>query len=116
LSRRTIRQEPKFNEQLEALGISYRRLDEVLEGVCFALAREPERFSRIPGTQLSIIKTPVYPNAPSLRIFFTYNEEEEVHVPAVEFREDDVPSTGRVRGVMPVVLEASGCRPSLETP
>ena len=96
MSRRTIRQEPKFNEQLEALGISYRRLDEVLEGVCFALAREPERFSRIPGTQLSIIKTPVYPNAPSLRIFFTYNEE-EVHLLAVEFCEDDVPRRSRSR-------------------
>ncbi len=95
MSHRTIRQEPKFNEQLEALGISHKRLDEVLEGVAFALAREPERFPRIPGTQLSIVKTPVYLNAPSLRIFFTYNtyNEEEVHLLTVEFCEDDVPPT-----------------------
>ena len=90
MSQRTIRQEPKFNEQLEALGVTHKRLDEVLEGVCFALSRNPERFPRVPGTQLSIIKTPVYPGAPSLRIFFTFNEE-EVHLLMVEFCEEEVP-------------------------
>ena len=73
MSNRTIRQEPKFNEQLAA-----------------ALSRHPEQFPRVPGTQISIIKTPVYPNAPSLRIFFTYSEE-EVHLLVVEFCEEEVP-------------------------
>jgi len=90
LSNRTIRQEPKFNEQLAALGVSHKRLDEVMEGVSFALSRHPEQFPRVPGTQISIIKTPVYPNAPSLRIFFTYSEE-EVHLLVVEFCEEEVP-------------------------
>ena len=90
MSHRTIRQEPKFNEQLETLGISHHRLDEVLEGVAFALSRHPEVFPRVPGTQLSMVKTPVYPEAPSLRIFFTYTDD-EVHLLMVEFCEDDVP-------------------------
>ena len=72
MSHRTIRQEPKFNEQLEALGVTHERLDEVLEGVCFALSRSPERFPRVPGTHLSIIKTPVYPGAPFNRLISAY--------------------------------------------
>jgi hypothetical protein len=89
---RTIRQEPKFDDQIKTLGISHSRLDEVLDGVCFALARHPESFENVKGTNLSILKTAVYPGAPSLRIFFTYDEC-EVHLLAVEFCEDDVQPT-----------------------
>jgi hypothetical protein len=86
---RTIRQEPKFDEQLEGLGVSCKRLDAILEGVGFALARAPEAFERVPGTLVSILKTAVHPGAPSVRIFFTYNEH-EVHLLMIEFCEDDV--------------------------
>ena len=86
---RTIRQEPKFDEQLDGLGITCKRLDAILEGVGFALARAPESFERVPGTLLSILKTAVHPGAPSLRVFFTYNEY-EVHLLMIEFCEDDV--------------------------
>lgn len=87
---RTIRQEPKFDEQLRELGISCRRLDEILDGVCFGLARDPESFGVVPGTHLSILKTAVFPQAPSLRIFFTYTDN-EVCLLWVELCEDDVP-------------------------
>lgn len=86
---RTIRQEPKFDEEIKALGISCQRLDEILEAIGFALARAPEVFPQVPGTRVSILKTAVYPGAPSLRVFFTYNDE-EVHLLMVEFCEDDV--------------------------
>jgi hypothetical protein len=86
---RTIRQEPKFDEEIQALGISCQRLDEILEAVSFGLARAPEAFPCVPGTRVSILKTAVYPGAPSLRVFFTYNED-EVHLLMVEFCEDDV--------------------------
>ncbi len=86
---RTVRQENKFDEQVTNLGITCERIDDVLSGVFFALARQPEAFSRVPGTELWIIKTSVHPGAPSLRIVYTFNEM-EVHLLMVEFCEDDV--------------------------
>ena len=88
-NRRTIRQEPRFDEQIERLGISHKRLDAVLLAVGFGLCREPERFPKVPGTCLSVIKCAVYPEAPSVRIFFTYTED-EVHLIMIEFSEDEV--------------------------
>jgi hypothetical protein len=68
---RTLREEGKFREQFETLAASHERLDDVLAALYFSLARQPEVFPTIPGT--SVAKTAVYPNAPALRIFFTYN-------------------------------------------
>jgi len=44
-------------------------------------------FPTIPGTSLSVAKTAVYPNAPALRIFFTYSDT-EVHLLTIEFAEE----------------------------
>lgn len=87
---RTVREEPKFHEQLEGLAASHRRLEDVLGALYFSLARQPEAFPRIPGTGLSVAKTAVYPDAPALRIFFTYSDT-EVHILAVEFAEEFPP-------------------------
>lgn len=84
---RTLREEPKFREQFEALAASHERLDDVLAALYFSLARQPEVFPTIPGTSLSVAKTAVYPNAPALRIFFTYNDT-EVHLLVIEFAEE----------------------------
>jgi hypothetical protein len=51
------------------------------------LARQPEIFPVIPGTSLSVAKTAVYPDAPALRIFFTYTDR-EVHLVTIEFSEE----------------------------
>jgi hypothetical protein len=84
---RTVREEPKFREQLDALATDHRRLDDVLAALYFALARRPEMFPAISGTSLSLAKTEFYPDAPALRIFFTYTDT-EVHLLAVEFAEE----------------------------
>ncbi len=84
---RTIREEPKFEEQCQALAIIHKRLDEVLSGLYFSLARHPETFPAIPGTSLSIAKTAVYPDAPAVRVFFTFSDT-EVHLLTIEFTED----------------------------
>jgi hypothetical protein len=84
---RTIREEHKYREQLDALAISHKRLDEVMIGVSFTMARNPEEFTKVPGTNLSIARTDAYPDAPALRIFFTYNPY-EVHLLFVEFAEE----------------------------
>ena len=52
---RTVREEPKFIDQFEALGISHRRLDVVLDSAYFALSRDPESFPIVPGTQLRVV-------------------------------------------------------------
>lgn len=83
---RTVREEPKFSEQFQALAASHKRLDDVLYALYFALARKPENFPAVRGTTLSVAKTAVYPDAPALRIFFTYTDT-EVHLMHVEFAE-----------------------------
>jgi hypothetical protein len=56
-------------------------------GVTFTMARNPEEFTKVPGTNLSIARTDAYPDAPALRIFFTYNPY-EAHLLFVEFAEE----------------------------
>jgi hypothetical protein len=56
--------------------VSHKRLDGVLAGLYFSLARHPEAFPKIPDTSLSMARTAVYPDAPALRIFFTYSDTE----------------------------------------
>ena len=85
---RTVIEEPNFSEQLSKLAVAHKRLDESMAGITFALARAPEEFGKVPGTQLFIAKTVVYEDAPALRIFFTYTDT-EVHLLGVEFAEDD---------------------------
>jgi hypothetical protein len=72
---RTIRQEPCFDEQVRILALDHARLDEVLGGVFFVLARSPERYPCIERTNLRAFCTRVYPSAPSLRIFYTFDED-----------------------------------------
>ena len=90
-SHRTIREEPKFDEQRAKLGVSHKRLDEVLAAFHYALCHAPERYPRVPGTTLRVLKTSVYPGAPSLRIFFTFDEH-EVHLITIEFCDEGIPA------------------------
>src|ERR1700733_9962143 len=83
----TIRQEPSFDEELAPLTTSHKRLDEVIFGATFSLAREPELCHKVPGTAIRIYKTAVDPDAPSVRIFFTLTDD-EVRLLHVEFCED----------------------------
>jgi hypothetical protein len=84
---RTIRQEPGFDEGLECLAISHTRLDEVLASATFFLSRHPELCHKVPGTSVRVFKTPVYPDAPSVRIFFKILED-VVALIHIEFCED----------------------------
>jgi hypothetical protein len=59
-----------------------------MEGIVFGLAISPELCHQIPGTELRIIKTEVYPNAPALRVFFTFTEA-KVHLHCIEFCEEE---------------------------
>jgi hypothetical protein len=80
---RNIVEDNSFKQAFEVLKISYRRLDDVMAGVCVALATNPELFPKIPDTSLSLVKTRDFPSVPALRIFFTYNAT-DVHLHYIE--------------------------------
>ena len=80
---REIVEEQKFKDQVEALGLSWKRLDEVLSGISISLAVRPEFWPKIPGTAFSVLKTLHYPKCPPLRVFFTYDAL-QVHLWYVE--------------------------------
>jgi hypothetical protein len=83
---RTIIREPLFQKQLEGLALNHRRIEEVLTGIEYGLAKHPEMFEKIPGSRGCMVKTNFYPDAPAIRILFTYNAV-EVHLEAIEFAE-----------------------------
>jgi hypothetical protein len=84
---RTIRRELLFQRQLEGLAIHHRRIEEVLSGIEYGLAKHPELFAKVPGSRDCVVTTYVYHDAPSLRILFTYTAT-EVHLTAIEFADD----------------------------
>jgi hypothetical protein len=83
---RTIIREHLFQRQLEGLALEHRRIEEVLAGIEYGLAKHPEMFEKIPDTRDSIVTTYFYPDAPAIRILFSYNAV-EVHLEAIEFAE-----------------------------
>jgi hypothetical protein len=83
---RTIIRSDLFQRQLEGLALEHRRIEEVLAGIEYGLARHPEMFAKIPGSHDCMVKTYFYPDAPAIRILFTYNAV-EVHLESIEFTE-----------------------------
>jgi hypothetical protein len=72
---RTIREEKLFLQQKKKLKHSARRLDEILDGVTWAMCRKPESFPGVPGTRLYLAKTDDFPGTPAIHIWFTFDEE-----------------------------------------
>ena len=54
---------------------SAKRLDEVLNGITWALSRRPESFPKVEGLDLYVAKTEDAPDAPALRVWFTFDDE-----------------------------------------
>ena len=81
---RAIIRDPLFQKQLDGLALSHGRLEEVMAGLEYVLARYPEAFHPISGTKDCVALTYPYPNAPPIRILFTYTST-EVHLHAIEF-------------------------------
>lgn len=72
---RSIRESPRYQDQVDGLGVSVQRLDEVLQdGVLWAAANDAEAFAKVPGTDLRCILTDPFPGIPALRIFFRLDE------------------------------------------
>ena len=81
---RTIVREHLFQEQLEGLAISHKRIEQVLAGIEDSIGKYPEFFHPIPGEPYCVALTYPYPNAPAVRILFTYTPT-EVRLKAIEF-------------------------------
>ncbi len=71
---RDIREEEAFKDAKNKLRHSAKRLDEVLFGVTWVMARKPESFPKIPGLDLYVAKTDATPNTPALYIWFTFDD------------------------------------------
>jgi hypothetical protein len=73
---REIRHEESFFSACNGIRLSCMRLDEIMLSVEMFLAIRPGQppCEKIPGTMLSAIMTTKLPNAPALKIFFTFND------------------------------------------
>jgi hypothetical protein len=82
---RQIIEEIQFQEEKIRIARSVKRLDDILFGVTWALARKPESFDRVGTLGLYLAKTDVVPPAmPSLYIWFWFDDD-EVHLLSIEF-------------------------------
>ena len=74
---RTVIETQDFSTQKEKLAIDAKCLDEVLFGVTWALARNPEIFPVVlTHHQIRVIKTDRTKTIKALRIFFSFNANE----------------------------------------
>lgn len=73
---RTIVESKLYAESKAGLPVTCERLDEILNGILWVLARKPDFFPRVPGTIIHRAKTEKFPNLPVFRIWFTYDADE----------------------------------------
>jgi hypothetical protein len=81
---RQIIEEDQFQEEKIRISRSIKRLDEILLGVLWVMARKPDSFERVGNLGLYLAKTDaVPPSIPALYIWFWFNDE-EVHLLSIE--------------------------------
>jgi hypothetical protein len=77
MSFRTVVESEAFAHEKLQVEPDVQRLDEMLSAVHWALARHPEHFALVPGTQrLRVVATDPFPGAPSVRIWYTFGPTE----------------------------------------
>jgi hypothetical protein len=85
---RTVVYEPAFDEAIRRLGVKYRRLDEALSGLDWALSNKPHLFPQVYGSCLRMARIKGAPGVPNMRIWFTFDDH-SVTVIFAETTEDD---------------------------
>jgi hypothetical protein len=81
---REIVNQERVGELFVNLGISVRKLDDVLGGLSNTICKRPQVFEREKYTGWSRILTkPFPPDVPSLRIWFTYDDD-HVYIECIE--------------------------------
>lgn len=86
---RTIREGPRFRQQCMELGLTIRRLDEVLIAATWAVARHAEQLPLIPNTTLRVVLTAPFPDVPALQIYFRIADEDYVDFEWIETVQED---------------------------
>jgi hypothetical protein len=72
---RTIREAEAFSKKLVELGVSPKRMDELLEGISLTVATHPEIFEQVPGKNLRRFRIVPFPGLPQLNVWFRYDEQ-----------------------------------------
>ncbi len=90
MSSRTVLESPQFAEERAGVALDVKRLDEIMEGIVWALERDPRRFPQVRGTRLHRVLTDPFPDAPALRVWYTYNIlTQEVHLLSIQAVDDE---------------------------
>jgi len=71
---RTIRESKEYQHRLELIQPDVRRIDEQLRGIMWALSCKPDVFPRVDNTKLRRVLTDPWPDAPGVRIYFTFDD------------------------------------------
>ncbi len=72
---REVIQSPRFLEKCREIESDIRRLDSQLEGIIFAVARDPEAFTRVVENVYVIETISLVPHGEYVFIFFTIDDE-----------------------------------------
>ena len=85
----TIHEGDLYKHQRDQINPDVRRMDEILEGVMWALGRNPQQFFQTIG-RLWLVRTDPFPGAPPLRIWFKLElEAQTVELLSIERVEED---------------------------
>lgn len=96
---RTIRYSEAWERCVEEMGEQLARLDDLLQGVEWAVAESPEHFPLVEGTELRIILTDEFPDVPAFVIYFRIVSDTLCcmewieHDPATESYDDENPES-----------------------
>lgn len=77
---RTLRYQPRFEASRARLAASIRRLDDILVGLEFQIARAPEACPQVWGTLLRSVTSDPFPGAPLVVVIFTVDDDDEACV------------------------------------
>lgn len=86
-----IVEEPLYTDQINALRLDWKRLDEAFMTLEHAILTVPDVFPAVPGTILRRCRIVGFPDVPPLSIYFAIRGE-KAHLVAAEliFSEDEV--------------------------
>jgi hypothetical protein len=86
---RTVVYDPAFEEEIIRLCIEYKRLDEALAGLEWALSNSPESFAQLYGSKLRMARIRKAPGVPEMRVWFTFDETQVTVVFAEAVEDED---------------------------
>ena len=64
-----------YREAKDTLPVTCQRLDEMLHGITWVLARKPDEFPRVHGSTLHRARTEDFPGLPVFLIWFTFDQD-----------------------------------------